>query len=283
MQFLIHAPRRGATQHLHSILISRKISIHTPRGGSDSTRRTPDRRNSYFNPRSPWGERRNDAEKKSREANFNPRSPWGERPSAASDRPGRSAFQSTLPVGGATQRVARRTDAIPISIHAPRGGSDATMPRRSREKQISIHAPRGGSDHLPPAIGPVAQHFNPRSPWGERLNASHAGQTQFLFQSTLPVGGATQRVARRTDAIPISIHAPRGGSDLCTATNHLLVGDISIHAPRGGSDTASDTVEAYCSDFNPRSPWGERQYIPQFEHFTTDFNPRSPWGERHLN
>ena len=34
---------------------------------------------------------------------------------------------------------------------------------------------------------------------------------------------------------------------------------ISIHAPRGGSDRRRVSVCRKRSDFNPRSPWGERQ------------------------
>ena len=38
----------------------------------------------------------------------------------------------------------------------------------------------------------TSPNFNPRSPWGERLN-SYAMRTQFVeFQSTLPAGGATK-------------------------------------------------------------------------------------------
>ena len=55
------------------------------------------------------------------------------------------------------------------------------------------------------------------------------------FQSTLPVGGATSVTALAVNALKISIHAPRGGSDL----------------PGGGQVKR-------LPDFNPRSPWGER-------------------------
>ena len=34
-----------------------------------------------------------------------------------------------------------------------------------------------------------------------------------IFQSTLPVGGATKSVPAYANALSISIHAPRGGSD----------------------------------------------------------------------
>ena len=56
-------------------------------------------------------------------------------------------FQSTLPVGGATQ------------LH----------PGDHRGRGISIHAPRGGSDTLKQLLDGGYIHFNPRSPWGERL------------------------------------------------------------------------------------------------------------------
>ena len=61
--------------------------------------------------------------------------------------------------------------------------------------EISIHAPRGGSD-LGVGVVLLAAHtdFNPRSPWGERQLAGFFQQGRGLFQSTLPVGGATQMV-----------------------------------------------------------------------------------------
>jgi len=111
------------------------------------------------------------------------------------------------------------------------------------------------------------------------LNPIHGTATK--FQSTLPVGGATGRVRCRCSSQWISIHAPRGGSDLLTlwaltltisyfnprspwGERHRWLScfrldfDISIHAPRGGSDIAIGISESAMEDFNPRSPWGER-------------------------
>ena len=53
--------------------------------------------------------------------------------------------------------------------------------------------------------------------------------------------------------IPISIHAPREGSDIEQKINMALA-YISIHAPREGSDLSDPTVPAPCYYFNPRSP-----------------------------
>ena len=79
---------------------------------------------------------------------------------------------------------------------------------------ISIHAPRVGSDHK---CGTVL------------LN-------HLAFQSTLPVWGATFRLAYVYQCYLISIHAPRVGSDFEIGTRTRALKIISIHAPRVGSD-----------------------------------------------
>ena len=103
--------------------------------------------------------------------NFNPRSPCGERPSdtTVSGRQS-SRFQSTLPVWGATH----------ISFGSRQGGL------------ISIHAPRVGSDVNSDTGQRIAnRNFNPRSPCGERQAILTSLRAMVIFQSTLPVWGAT--------------------------------------------------------------------------------------------
>ena len=63
------------------------------------------------------------------------------------------------------------------------------------------------------------------------------------FQSTLPVGGATNVGCKFGSLIVISIHAPRGGSDLFFQNITCNI-SISIHAPRGGSD--SKDAQIFC-------------------------------------
>ena len=56
-----------------------------------------------------------------------------------------------------------------------------------------------------------------------------------IFQSTLPMRGATIRtILDNADGI-ISIHAPHAGSDTILAELDAEI-DISIHAPHAGSD-----------------------------------------------
>ena len=57
------------------------------------------------------------------------------------------------------------------------------------------------------------------------------GNAAELFQSTLPVRGATPNE-------PLTLEQLR----------------ISIHAPREGSDLPADTAMCATGDFNPRSP-----------------------------
>ena len=188
----IHAPRGGSDD---TPLLRRWqfiISIHAPRGGSDFYIIFWFGGAKYFNPRSPWGERRvhdrlddsvpgisihaprggSDVTATSPNGggcDFNPRSPWGERR------------------GGGWCRPARYF----ISIHAPRGGGATGLPASSAPTRPRFQStlPVGGSDVPVPLFRTTLRYFNPRSPWG----------------------GATNRAWIITDAEYISIHAPRGG------------------------------------------------------------------------
>ena len=124
-------------------------------------------------------------------------------------------------------------------------------------QHISIHAPRVGSDTYACSGCGRLSYFNPRSPCGERHFASLARNSSMLFQSTLPVWGATLIMRYSVSPCTISIHAPRVGSDESDLSWHELI-DISIHAPRVGSDCALRAITPSIRNFNPRSPCGER-------------------------
>ena len=166
---------------------------------------------------------------------FNPRSPRGERRKGKRGHRHADRFQSTLPARGATLGV----------IHHLLGDG------------ISIHAPREGSDLTPPTLPSPTTYFNPRSPRGERRFQPPEFYIQFF----------------------ISIHAPREGSDGGAPGGHGR-GPISIHAPREGSDIPGTSMCCLMTDFNPRSPRGERRDKATQAGVFDDFNPRSPRGER---
>ena len=79
-----------------------------------------------------------------------------------------------------------------------------------------------------------------------------------IFQSTLPVGGATGVSRKGFSVSVISIHAPRGGSDTLLVIFVLFVLAFQSTLPVGGATNV---------EYNPKNP-------------TVNFNPRSPWGER---
>ena len=166
---------------------------------------------------------------------FNPRSPWGERQKGSPGCGSRDLFQSTLPVGGATGRLMALDLSQLFQSTLPVGGATAHAAPACRPGFISIHAPRGGSDLHQVFKQWIDGDFNPRSPWGERLDCKPVGYGLSRFQSTLPVGGATS--------------LPMRGANFKV---------ISIHAPRGGSDSIRRRYRNRVLDFNPRSPWGER-------------------------
>ena len=102
------------------------------------------------------------------------------------------------------------------------------------ETIISIHAPRVGSD-VP---------LRPR-----RLERK-------LFQSTLPVWGATSFF-----------------------TSSITLFAISIHAPRVGSDTGQLIDTVHIANFNPRSPCGERLFTSEIYISESKFQSTLPvWG-----
>ncbi len=126
------------------------------------------------------------------------------------------AFQSTLPVGGAT------TAWIIMS----------------RYTKFQSTLPVGGATFALIDASGNTYNFNPRSPWGERLDSFERKTLEPLFQSTLPVGGATV--------------SQISGSGFTIFQSTLPVGGATVGYRR--------TCNAACN-FNPRSPWGERHII----------------------
>ena len=213
------------------------ISIHAPRTGSDADSQQLNAVNSYFNPRSPHGERRLVSYLFHPPKNFNPRSPHGERLKYRITNMEEKDFNPRSPHG-------ERRD--------PRRGSFVS-------EDISIHAPRTGSDICPVTQAGLPGNFNPRSPHGERHAAFHAQRIAHLFQSTLPARGATPGeqpgAARRKfqSTLPargatfaanlesracegVSNPPPPTGSDRFPAFMRAAPPVITTPAPRTGSD-----------------------------------------------
>ena len=140
--------------------------------------------------------------------------------------------------------------------------------------------PARGATNLRYSCDNRLPYFNPRSPHGERRYPHWY----------------------KPFRLPISIHAPRTGSDVCVTKDRPLQtgfqstlpargatwcicnffhsADISIHAPRTGSDfNAYETINRNrISIHAPRTGSDLDTAFQSAEEF--DFNPRSPHGER---
>ena len=124
--------------------------------------------------------------------NFNPRSPHGERRLVDIMADVIKQFQSTLPARGATGLYGARPRAGGFQSTLPaRGATASCLEQFDFEEFQSTLPARGATKAQDGKVGNL-QHFNPRSPHGERPPPTFPmAQSRGRFQSTLPARGAT--------------------------------------------------------------------------------------------
>ena len=187
-------PGWGATPAVDFIDPLTEISIHAPRMGSDTSSWSMTRSSTYFNPRSPDGERQDFIYIHYLRRYFNPRSPDGERHEATMYPLDSTAFQSTLPGWGATRNQAPTGHHNAISIHAPRMGSDKAV-WSSQLWGISFQStlPGWGATTQSLRYCLFMGSFQSTLPgWGATTPCATHRTHSFSFQSTLPGWGATE-------------------------------------------------------------------------------------------
>ena len=168
-----------------------------------------------------------------------------------------------------------------------------------RRERFQSTLPIRGATNLKLTNMSIKANFNPRSPYGERRFRIYFYTSCRLFQSTLPIRGATNRLVSRVSSAKISIHAPHTGSDgiqfehqnrtnkfqstlpirgatLATVSGLTSGTKISIHAPHTGSDPCRPRLVPRPRDFNPRSPYGERQMDQLIMRFRLRFQSTLP-------
>ena len=211
------------------------ISTHAPRTGSDISAAFGAQLANNFNPRSPHGERRAERVRGDNHLYFNPRSPHGERRQFEQHFLNRKHFNPRSPHGERRVLNGRMVEAEKFQPTLPARGATKSGNVSKEYVDISTHAPRTGSDAERETSVATDVDFNPRSPHGERRAVKYLLKAPERFQPTLPARGAT-----------ISIFS------------FVASTIISTHAPRTGSDINRWKYETDASDFNPRSPHGER-------------------------
>ena len=124
-------------------------------------------------------------------------------------------------------------------------------------------------------------YFNPRSPCGERRKQTGQNSAVCVFQSTLPVRGATVPQKTQDCARAISIHAPRAGSDSGQPDEDDTFSRFQSTLPVRGA-TAFDAASRYgAMSFQSTLPVRGATPPDLSYHLMVDyFNPRSPCGER---
>ncbi len=154
---------------------------------------------------------------------------------------------------GATPSGSRNRRRSLVSIHAPNEGSDVSVGNQNDGKWfVSIHAPNEGSDVSPPSLRGVT-----------------------LFQSTLPMKGATSTLWLDIHLEDVSIHAPNEGSD-SSQPKRKSGSDVSIHAPNEGSDPTREVFTAQFFLFQSTLPMkGATQGDGERGNCNGSFNPRS--------
>ena len=110
------------------------------------------------------------------------------------------------------------------------------------------------------------------------LGKQYLGQ----FQSTPPARGATGFSCSPCSSLRISIHAPRKGSDIFTASTAASRLTFQSTPPARGATLSRHRFHLRLRYFNPRPPQGERLSDTPASLRISHFNPRPPQGERQI-
>ena len=234
----IHAPRTGSDSASHPSAPIRTISIHAPRTGSDEIMLGDERSSTIFQSTLPArGATCLHSSRFLFPEDFNPRSPHGERPDDAAIILSDTPISIHAPRTGSDTYKCPDCGATVISIHAPRTGSDtaSTAGTRTAKRFQSTLPARGATSRLRRNARSM-RNFNPRSPHGERRFSVSIVAVLVEFQSTLPARGATD-IAETSCVIQLLFQStlPARGATI-TSFIASFFGNISIHAPRTGSD-----------------------------------------------
>ena len=198
---------------VEDVYASSFISIHTPLAGSDAPAKG----------------------RTGGEENFNPHSPCGERRASSLSNSPMMVFQSTLPLRGATK--VSKPNAIKSLFQStlPLRGATRHLQLGRERRQISIHTPLAGSDTPPCVLSAAVIDFNPHSPCGERRGLEREYLKCVIFQSTLPLRGATHAPLPTPRASHISIHTPLAGSDGQIQSARQAAGEFQSTLPLRGA------------------------------------------------
>ena len=215
--------------------------------------------------------------------NFYPRSPCGERPNEASTTANKALFLSTLSLRRATVIHCLYTAICCISIHALLAESDCAGPYTPVPISIflsTLSLRRATAFAFGTASDVV--YFYPRSPCGERqLQPEIQCSGRYNFYPRSPCGERLWPGLLARPFFLISIHALLAESDSkprrLKSRRCVFLSTLSL---RRATSKRSPPM-CIIRHFYPRSPCGERRRQRPAGPDCQDFYPRSPCGERH--
>ena len=215
----------------------RGVSIHAPVRGATWDRPRWSHRPHRFNPRARTGRDRATTCYVCSGTGFQSTRPHGARRVAASIASSMYVlFQSTRPARGATL-PAMHDGTTCYVFQSTRPARGATRDQRGMH---AVHEPM--------------HRFNPRAPRGARRSRIAASASCDMFQSTRPARGATHRCEHVRGRFQST--RPRGARRMLHGSSTI---SVSIHAPRAGRDVSTASVRGCVRCFNPRAPRGARR------------------------
>ena len=295
----IHAPTRGATNHLDIRIKLLKFQSTRPRGA-----RLPINDNILvfvrFQSTRPRGARREDFRGYAEgDTGFNPRAHAGRDRTIISDfESGKVSIHA--PTRGATQQKSLQDYIAEVSIHAPTRGATVQPPIISAPVQVSIHAPtRGATPRVGRSTTPPCC-FNPRAHAGRDLFGfstiiyflcfnprAHAGRDPYFiraigqhckFQSTRPRGARLDHfhIARPFDSFNPRAHA---GRDASRGVSQIIYCKFQSTRPRGAR-RLSGLLPTPEIEFQSTRPRGARLRFDPESIFDFAFQSTRPRGAR---
>ena len=192
---------------------------------------------------------------------FNPRSPDGERP----------------------EIVRRLLETVFISIHAPRMGSDRRhAPNPPRPGYFNPRSPDGERPNTSETMRCHGKFQSTLPGWGATpWSGSFLSGVGISIHA--PRMGSDQHHRRANITGVISIHAPRMGSDLPTLSGCGLFHVFQSTLPGWGATSSGSLPNGIPKSFQSTLPgWGATCPTCSAVPLSSNFNPRSPDGERRV-
>ena len=191
--------------------------------------------------------------------NFNPRSPHGERPAQSPGHLPMYYFNPRSPHGERRLPKYNHIQYQRISIHALLTESDTwAVPEIALDGNFNPRSPHGERPGRGKQCDQRCRYFNPRSPHGERQQSGRLRCCRMYFNPRSPHGERREPVYRYAIRYGISIHALLTESDLATLNTPTSPGSFQSTLSSRRATCFSRQRFSFPTDFNPRSPHGER-------------------------